>query len=85
MVEKISVNIKILSLNTEHNFLIPMDMNVREITSLIIQILRDEDPGVGVNNVTEYRLLQVLTGKILNSSCSLKQLGIVQGEKLVLI
>jgi len=85
MVEKLSVNIKISSLNAEHNFLIPSDMNVGEATLLIIQILLDEYPDINVNYLLEYRLMQVFSGKILNSGCSFRQLGIVQGEKLMLI
>ena len=85
MVEKFSVNVKILSVNAEHNFLIPLEMNVGEATTLIIRILLEEYPGIRINSLSEYRLLQLLTGRILNKNCSFKQLGIVQGEKLLLI
>jgi len=60
-------------------------MNVGEATLLIIQILLDEYPDINVNYLLEYRLMQVFSGKILNSGCSFRQLGIVQGEKLMLI
>lgn len=85
MVEKLSVNIKIPSLNVEHNFLIPMDMCVGEALSLIEKTLLEEYPGIKKNGMASKALMQSTTGKILANACSLRQLGIIQGEKLVLI
>lgn len=84
LVEKISVNIKIVSLNVEHNFLIPRDMSVLDATELAVRTLREEYPGVK-DSALGYMLLHASSGKVLTNGCSLKQLGIVQGEKLLLI
>ena len=85
MVEKISVSVKVISLNVEHNFLIPKEMSVSDATALIISALQEEYPGVRTNTACGNMLMQISSGKVLNQSCSFKQLGIIQGEKLLLI
>ena len=85
MVEKISINVKILSFNMERNFLVPYDMSVGDAIALIACTLKEEYRGAHVNRLSEYNLMQLLTGKILNKTCSFKQLGIVQGENFLLI
>ena len=85
MVEKLSLNVEIIPLNIEHNFLIPSDMSVENATALIVKTVLDEYPGVksaaSINNV----LIQASSGKMLNSTCSFRQLGIIQGEKIILM
>ena len=85
LVEKISVNIKVVGLNVEHNFLIPREMSVFDAVELIVKALREEYPGAGNNSPVNHALMQASSGKILNQSCSFKQLGIVQGERMILI
>lgn len=85
MVEKISVNIEIVGLNVEHNFLIPQEMCVADGVELIVKVLCEEYPGVKSTSLSGHALMQVSSGKMLNQSCSFKQLGIVQGERLILI
>ena len=85
LVDKISVNIKIIGLNVEHNFLIPSEMCVADATDLIVQALCEEYPGVKNSVSNGHTLMQASSGKVLNQGCSLKQLGIVQGEKMILI
>ena len=85
MVEKVSVNVKVISLNVEHNFLIPKEMSVNDATALIVAALQEEYPGVRHNVSYGSMLMQMSSGKVLNQSCSLKQLGVIQGEKLLLI
>ncbi len=85
MVEKISLNVIVLSLNLEHNFLIPSDMNVEQAVGLIVQTLLDEYPGVKHSINSPHRLIQATSGKVLNPTCSFKQLGVIQGEKLLLM
>lgn len=85
VVEKVSINIKVVSLNVEHNFLIPWDMNVGDATALILQTLLEEYPGVKQQATKGYMLMQLSTGKVLNPSCSFRQMGMIQGEKLLLI
>lgn len=85
LVDKISVNVKIVGLNVEHNFLIPSEMCVADATDLIVQALCEEYPGVKNSLSNGYALIQASSCKVLHQACSLKQLGIVQGEKMILI
>ncbi len=85
MVEKLSLNIKIPALNLEHNFLIPMDMEVSAATNLVIQALVEEYPGVSRSRLHAGTLMRFTTGELLPQGCSFKQLGISQGEKLILL
>jgi len=85
VVDKISLNIKVLSLNLEHNFFVPSEMNVSNATGLIVQSLGEEYPGTRQSTMRKNVLIQMSTGKVLNPGCSFKQLGIVQGEKLLLV
>ncbi len=85
MVEKISVNIKVVSLNVEHNFLIPSEMNVGDAIALVLQTLFEEYSGIVKLPPEKASLMQASTGKLLNKACSLDQLGIIQGENLLLI
>ena len=85
LVDKISVNIKLIGLNVEHNFLIPSEMSVADATDLVVQALCEEYPGVKNSTSGRHALMQASSGKVLNQACSLKQLGIVQGEKMILI
>ena len=85
MVEKISINIKVPSLNVEHNFLVPIDMSVGVTVGLIEKTLLEEYPGVKKSLLNTKALMQLSTGKILALACNLRQLGIIQGEKLLLL
>ena len=85
LVEQISINIKVVGLNVEHNFLVPREMSVYDAVELIVRALRDEYPGVMNNSSASHALMQASSGKILNQSCSFKQLGIVQGDRMILI
>ena len=85
LVDKISVNIKIIGLNVEHNFLIPSEMSVANATDLVVQALCEEYPGVKNSVSKGHTLMQASSGKVFNQACSLKQHGIVQGEKMILI
>ena len=85
LVEKISVNIKVVGLNVEHNFLIPWDMSVSDAVELVIKALCEEYPNVKNTSPAGHALMQASSGKVLERSCSFKQLGIVQGERMILI
>lgn len=85
MVEKLSINVEIVTLNVEHNFLIPANMSVETATSLIVKAVEEEYPGVKHSVTHPNLLVQASTGKLLNTKCSFKQLGIVQGEKIILM
>ena len=85
MVKNISLNVEIVSLNIQHNFLIPEEMNVDTATSLIVKTVSDEYPGVKRAPGHMNLLLHAGSGKILDTKCSFKQLGISQGERLILM
>lgn len=85
MVEKLSLNVQIVPLNLEHNFLIPSDMSIENATLLIAKTILDEYPGVKYNALPQNMLIQASSGKVLTSNYSFKQLGIIQGEKIILI
>ena len=85
MIEKLSLNVEIIPLNIKHNFLIPLDMSVETATSLIVKAVLDEYPGVKQSTTNTHMLIQTSSGKVLNSMCSFKQLGIIQGEEILLI
>lgn len=85
MSEKMSINVEVLGINTTHNFMVPSDMSISIITNLIIKTLEEEYVGVGYGKLSSHMLIQASTGKALAQSCGLSQLGIVNGEKLILV
>ena len=85
MVEKISVNVKVASLNVEHNFLIPCDMSVKDATYLVVKSLSEEYRGAIMLPTHQYAMLRFSDGKLLDSAHSFKQLGIVQGDMFLLM
>lgn len=85
MSEKMSINVEILGLNTSHNYLVPNDMNISKITNLIQKTLEDEYVGAECGKMRNHLLIQTSTGKALTVNCSLNQLGISNGEKLILL
>ena len=85
MVETLSLNISIPSINVEHNFIVPENMSVETACSLMLQTLSEEYPGVHVSQLKGCNLIQKKTGKVLTQGCSFKQLCIVQGTDLILV
>ena len=82
MVEKISVHVRVIALNVEHNYLIPQHMSVGEAVKLIQQTLLEEYPGIRQSEGVQGTLVQCATGLMLPPDCSFWQLGIHQGEHL---
>jgi hypothetical protein len=85
MNEKMSVNVEILGVNTSHNFMVPDDMTVSKVTDLIIKTLLEEYPGTIFKDDISHLLIQESTGKVLPDNFGIKRLGIVNGERLILI
>lgn len=85
MVEKLSLNVEIVPLNIQHNFLVPSEMSVETATSLIVKTILDEYPGVKQISSNSCMLIHAKSGKSLNKKCNFKQLGILQGEKIILM
>ena len=79
MSEKMSVNVEIPGINMTHNFLVPNDMNIAKVTDLILKILEAEYQGVKYSKSENHVLIQNST------KCSLSQLGIIDGERLILV
>ena len=85
MSDKMSINVEVLGINTKHNFIVPNDMNISKMTGLIIKTLENEYHGAECSKMVNYMLIQESTGKALAQSCGLSQLGIINGEKLILV
>lgn len=85
MVEKISVHIRVIALNVEHNYLIPQQMCVTEAAELVGKTLLEEYPGIRQISGIKGSLVQQSTGLVLDPGCSFRQLGIHQGERLYYI
>lgn len=85
MNEKISINIEVLGVNEVHNYLVPINMSVSKVIVLILKTLKEEYPKVRCDNLKMHMLIQRNTGQALLQNCGLKQLGIVNGETLLLV
>ena len=85
MAEKISVNIIIPGLNTSHDYLIPDDMSVSKVYELVITTLKDEYPEAYFQKLSFHGIIQASTGKLLNEASDLSDLGMLDGEKLILL
>lgn len=85
MSEKMSINIEVLGLNVSHNYMVPNDMNISKMTNLIKKTLKDEYTVGESDGMVNHMLIQASTGKVLTSNCSLSQLGIANGEKIILL
>ena len=85
MTEKVSVNIMVPGLNTSHNYLIPDDMSVSKVYELVMTTLKDEYPEASVQKLSFHGILQSSTGKLLNDASDLSHLGVLDGEKLILL
>lgn len=85
MVETLSLNVSIPSMNVEHNFIVPEDMSVETAINLMLQTLSEEYPGIRRNSLKGNRLIQKESRKFLPPGCSFKQLCIMQGDDLMLV
>ena len=84
MVETLSLNVSIPSINVTHNFIVPTDMSVETAINLMMQTLSEEYPGVHRSMLKGNALIQKKSGKVLADGCSFKQLRMMQGEDLLL-
>lgn len=81
--EKISVSIRIPAIGGTYDFIVPDCMPVKNVVSLILRILSSEY-GISEQG-PEAMLFDVQSNKALRSECSLSQLDITDGAKLLLI
>ena len=80
--KKIPVSVHIPAMRGTYEFLIPDSMSVADVQKLMVRILSSEY-GV-VENSSDLLLVDEKDGKSLRAECSLSQLGITDGAKLVL-
>lgn len=85
MSEKMSINVEVPGINATHNFLVPDDMEISKMLELIIRLLKEEYSGTECSKLEEHMLVQKSTGKALALNGNLSKLGIVNGERLILI
>ncbi len=85
MSEKMSINVEVLGINTTHNYIVPSDLIVSKIIDLILKTLSEEYPGAQYDELGKRYLIQESTGKALTQSYAISHLGIVNGERFILI
>ena len=78
--EKISITVKIPALDSTYDFVVPNNMSIRNAQ---IRILNSEY-GIS-DNSTDAMLFDMSDNTALRLECSLAQLGISDGAKLLLI
>lgn len=84
MIEKLSVNVYIPAVGDRLDFLIPSQMSVAKIIKLMAKILVEEYQGIKVD-LKELILINLRDNNVLDQSCNLQQLGIMNGSKLMLL
>lgn len=82
-VEKISLTVRVPALGGTYAFLVPDHMPVREVQQLMVRILVSEY-GVSAGG-GECVLFDQEDGAALRPECSLAQLGVVDGAKLLMM
>lgn len=80
---KIPVTVRIPAIHGNYEFLIPDNMSVTDAQKLMVRILNSEY-GIS-DNSSDLILIDEKDGKSLRSECSLSQLRITDGAKLVLL
>lgn len=85
MAKTLAVKVKVPGLSVSHDFLVPADMVVYKVITLIIKILRNEYPDVAHNSMSVPTLLQASSGYALDRNCTLEQIGILNGDTFILL
>ncbi len=81
--EKASVTVRIPALDGNYDFLIPDNMAVEDVLSLMARILESE---YGVSGSAKgLMLLDMADGQVLRMECSFKQLGVSDGTRLLMV
>lgn len=79
---KIPITVRIPAIGGDYEFLIPDSMSVSDAQKLMVRILNSEY-GI-IDNSSDLLLVDEKDGKSLRTECSLSQLGITDGAKLIL-
>ncbi len=85
MSEKISLNVEIPGLNVIHNYLVPDNMEISKVTMLILRTLLEEYPESCNSEFQRHYILHSKNGEILRPDLNLNQLGILNGDSVVLM
>lgn len=80
---KIPVTVRIPAIHGNYEFLIPDNMSVADAQKLMVRILNSEY-GIA-DNSSDLILIDEKDGKSLRQECSVSQLGITDGAKLILL
>ena len=81
--EKISITVRVPALDNTYDFIVPSNMAVRDVQQLMMKILNSE---FGISDSTsDLTLFDRDDATVLRMECSLSQLGIGDGAKLVLM
>ena len=78
-----SVSVDVPAIGQCHDFLVPATMAVKDVVTLMAKILSSEY-GVS-NSPADLMLFSKDDAKALKMECSLSQLGVSDGAKLILI
>lgn len=81
--EKISITVKIPTLDSTYDFIVPNNMSIRNAQNLMVRILSSEY-GI-LDKSKEVMLFDMNDNTALRLECSFAQLGISDGAKLLLI
>ncbi len=81
--EKISITVRVPALGNTFDFIVPANMAVKDVQQLMMKILSSEY-GIS-DSVSDLLLFDYEDATVLRLECSLTQLGIGDGAKLVLM
>lgn len=84
MTDRINISVFFPGVNNSYDFSAPSNMSVKNVVDLMVKIISEEFPGIA-NDRTRHSLIKRENGIMLNETFSLQQLGITDGEKLVMI
>lgn len=82
--DKVAVFLRVPVLQASYEILIPVDMKVRQVIALLIELLEDLSARQYVSSGTEL-LCRSETGGVLDMECALCDYCIRHGEELVLL
>ena len=84
MIQKISISVRVPSVQKTHDFVLPENMSIKKVISLMSLTIADEYSSTSKGSDT-LMLIDQKDNTVLNKECSLKQLGIKNGAKLMFI
>ena len=82
--DKVAIFLRVPVLQASYEILIPVDMKIRQVIALIIDLLEDLSAGQYAASATEL-LCRSDTGGVLDMECALCDYCVRHGEELVLL